>query len=112
VKATTIGLSALLFVLLSLALEVLVKGRDHWQTGSGTLIFLLLLASPILIPAFLVSLPFCALIGRSVAYRKRRHPAEGFLLGLVLGPLGVLIEGALPHRMIGKGHDARIVDDP
>jgi hypothetical protein len=94
VKATTIGLSA--FLLLSVGLEMLVK--DHWQAGSGTVILLALLASPFLIPAFLVSLPFCALAGRSIAYRKRRHPAEGITLGLLLGPLGVMIEGALANR--------------
>jgi hypothetical protein len=111
VKATTIWISLLLLVFFSIALEILVKGWDRWQVGFGTPALLLLFFSPILIPAFLVSLPFCALIGRSIAHRKRRRPAEGFMLGLLLGPLGLLIEGALRNRTEGKASDMKFTDD-
>ena len=42
----------------------------------------------------------CSAIGGSIAFAKRRHPWEGLLLGLVLGPLGIFIEARLPapHR--------------
>jgi hypothetical protein len=108
----TVWLSVLLLVLFSLALEVLVKGWDGWLIDSSTFLFLVLLLSPILVPAFVVSLPFCALTGRSIAYRKRRRPAEGFVLGLLLGPLGVLIEGALPNQTVGIRKDGKFADDP
>jgi len=44
---------------------------------------------------------FAALAGY-LAYSKRRSPLEGLLLGLFLGPIGVIIEWFLPflHRPI------------
>jgi hypothetical protein len=41
-----------------------------------------------------------SLLGAWVASQKRRDPFEGFILGFVFGPLGVLIEAMLPsaHR--------------
>jgi hypothetical protein len=38
-----------------------------------------------------------AAIGGYLAYSKRRPPLEGVLLGLLLGPIGVLIEMRTPH---------------
>jgi hypothetical protein len=38
----------------------------------------------------------CAAMGGRVAHLKRRRLAEGVGLGLVLGPLGLLIEGRMP----------------
>lgn len=38
----------------------------------------------------------CAFIGRWVAYQCGRRQKEGFWLGLLLGPFGVLIELLLP----------------
>jgi hypothetical protein len=35
--------------------------------------------------------------GRYVAAEKNRDPGEGFLLGLLFGPLGVLVEACLPN---------------
>jgi hypothetical protein len=41
-----------------------------------------------------------AALGGHMAYAKRRSPMEGLLLGLLLGPIGVLIEWRTPfaHR--------------
>jgi hypothetical protein len=36
-------------------------------------------------------------LGAWVAGQKGRRPVEGFLLGLFLGPLGVIVEGQLPE---------------
>ena len=38
----------------------------------------------------------CGGIGAYVAAQKRRAAAEGFLLGLILGPLGVVVAALLP----------------
>lgn len=48
----------------------------------------------------------CAAIGGSLAYRKNYHPLRGFVLGGLLGPLGVALVVRLPfvHRpMIDRG---------
>jgi hypothetical protein len=39
----------------------------------------------------------CSAVAGCIAYHKRRHPQEGVLLGLLLGPLGVVIECRLPY---------------
>jgi hypothetical protein len=46
--------------------------------------------------AFISILAGSAAIGGYLAYAKRRPPLEGLLLGLLLGPLGVLIEWRAP----------------
>jgi hypothetical protein len=38
----------------------------------------------------------CAWLGCWITAEKRRNPDEGMMLGLVFGPLGVLIEALLP----------------
>jgi hypothetical protein len=45
---------------------------------------------------FLVIWLVCGGIGSYVAGEKRRSGAEGFWLGFLLGPLGILIEAMLP----------------
>jgi uncharacterized membrane protein len=42
----------------------------------------------------------CAAMGGGIARLKHRRPAEGVALGLVLGPVGLLIEARMPvvHR--------------
>jgi hypothetical protein len=49
---------------------------------------------------FIVAVAGSAAIGGCIAYAKRRRPLEGVLLGLFLGPIGVLIESQAPfiHR--------------
>ncbi len=39
----------------------------------------------------------CSAAAGCIAYHKRRNPNEGVLLGLLLGPIGVLIECRLPY---------------
>lgn len=38
----------------------------------------------------------CSLIGTYVAVEKHRSPGEGLIFGLVLGPIGVLLEAMMP----------------
>lgn len=39
----------------------------------------------------------CSAIAGCIAYTKRRSPIEGVLLGLLLGPIGVLLEWRLAY---------------
>jgi len=45
--------------------------------------------------AFIAALGF---LGKYIAELKGRNPIEGFLLGIFLGLLGVLIEAVLPRK--------------
>jgi hypothetical protein len=47
--------------------------------------------------AFICGLIF-GFLGRWIAGEKHREPSEGFLLGFLFGPLGVLIEALLPTK--------------
>jgi hypothetical protein len=51
---------------------------------------------PVLILLTACALGSCSTFGGIVAYRKKRQPAEGLLLGLFLGPIGVAVESRLP----------------
>ena len=52
---------------------------------------------PAIIASFVVCvMAGCSAMGGWVAYTKHRRPHEGVLLGLLLGPLGVLIEWRCP----------------
>jgi hypothetical protein len=39
----------------------------------------------------------CAALAGYIAFRKRRSPYEGMLLGFILGPIGVLLECRFPY---------------
>ena len=39
-------------------------------------------------------------LGKYIAELKGRNPMEGFLLGIFLGLLGVLIEAVLPRKQV------------
>lgn len=52
--------------------------------------------------AFGLAALVCAPLATWLAARKGRHPDEGFTLGLMLGPCGVLIEGLLPRRSVER----------
>ena len=41
-----------------------------------------------------------AIVGTFVAVEKNRSPWEGFLLGLILNFVGLLLESCLPNREI------------
>jgi hypothetical protein len=43
------------------------------------------------------SVASCSAMAGCIAYHKRRNPMEGVLFGLVLGPIGVLIECRLAY---------------
>ncbi len=51
---------------------------------------------PALFALSLCSLAGCAAIGGVIAHQKKRRPGEGLVLGLFLGPIGVLVEARLP----------------
>jgi hypothetical protein len=53
--------------------------------------------SAVLLAVAVILLPVCAGVGFGIARWKRRAGFEGFLLGLFLGPLGLLIEAFLPR---------------
>jgi hypothetical protein len=53
---------------------------------------------PVLIPAIVIGLSLCGVLGMKIADYKRRSPAEGFFLGFLVGPIGVIIEAALPDE--------------
>jgi hypothetical protein len=52
--------------------------------------------SPALVLAIISTVFFFATIGGLMAYAKKRSPLEGFVLGLLLGPIGIAIEARLP----------------
>ena len=45
-----------------------------------------------------VSMLVCGVLGSWVAAEKRRDTSEGFWLGFLLGPFGVLVELLLPVK--------------
>lgn len=47
---------------------------------------------------FLIAGVVCGGIGSWVAYQCGRNRIEGFVLGFVLGPIGILLEAMLPKR--------------
>jgi hypothetical protein len=46
---------------------------------------------------FTALLALCSAIAGCIAYHKRRSPHEGVLLGLLLGPIGVIVAFQLPY---------------
>ena len=55
---------------------------------------------PLILALIAASSFTCAAMGGRVAHLKRRRLAEGVGLGLVLGPLGLLIEGRMPAKTV------------
>jgi hypothetical protein len=53
---------------------------------------------PLLALTFVLGFPQCGLLRLWIAARKLRSSTEGFFLGFVLGPVGVIIEVALPDE--------------
>jgi hypothetical protein len=106
-RTRNLWLIALLVGALSIALEIWLVGWEDIRHRWNNLVFLALIFSPILIPTVLVGLPLCGMLGLWVAERKLREPIEGFFLGLLLGPLGVLIEAALPDQGL-RARDERL----
>ena len=107
-KIRTVWLVNFLSVPLGIALEGWMFGWEDVRLRLESIYFLALIYSPFLIPAALIGLPVCGMIGLRVANRKLREPAEGFLLGILLGPLGVLSEATLPDAGLrARGLESR-----
>ncbi len=48
----------------------------------------------------------CSFLGVYIAGQKGRSPIEGFLFGLLLGPIGLIIVACLPTRTVDIGQSA------
>ena len=81
-----------------MSLELLVYGGKETLLRFETFMILGLIYFPLLALAFAFGLPLCGLVGLWIAARKLRSSAEGFFLGFLLGPVGVIIEAALPDE--------------
>jgi hypothetical protein len=71
--------------------------RQITRVASATrnAVLIMELLGPIVITALVVEIVMGS-FGAWVAIQKRREPSEGFVLGLLFGPLGVLVEAMLP----------------
>jgi hypothetical protein len=96
-KTRNVWIAAILLVLVTIGLEVLVYGWENWDVSISALIFRALYYSPVFFPIVLASPVFFGLFGMWIADQKDRSLAAGFFVGFFLGPVGVLIEAALPH---------------
>ena len=57
-----------------------------------------MITDPLFMASFVISaFGTCSAIGGCLAYAKHRSPMEGVLLGLLLGPIGVLVEFRNPY---------------
>ena len=97
-KARNVWFFTFLAASLAMSLELLVFGWKETLLRFESFIVLELVYFPLLTLAFLFGLPLCGLLGLWIAARKLRSSAEGFFLGFVLGPVGVMIEAALPDE--------------
>jgi hypothetical protein len=98
VKAGNVWFVTFLVASLSMSLELLVFGWKETLTRFESFVVLGLIYFPVLTLALVFGFPLCGLLGLWIAARKLRSSAEGFFLGLVLGPVGVMIEAALPDE--------------
>jgi hypothetical protein len=98
VKARNVWFVTFQVASLTMSLELLVFGWKETLLRFESFIVLALIYFPLLGLAFVFGLPFCGLLGLWIAARKLRSSAEGFFLVFVLGPVGVIIEAALPDE--------------
>jgi hypothetical protein len=98
VKARNVWLVTFLVATVAMSLELVVYGWKETLLRFESFIVLELIYFPLLTLAFLFGLPLCGLLGLWIAARKLRSSAEGFILGFLLGPVGVIIEAALPDE--------------
>jgi uncharacterized membrane protein YeaQ/YmgE (transglycosylase-associated protein family) len=49
----------------------------------------------------------CAMAAQYVAWQKGRPMAEGFVLGIVLGPIGALVVALLPDEVLAEARQDR-----
>jgi hypothetical protein len=98
VKARNVWFVIFLVASLAMSLELLVFGWNETLLRFESFIVLGLIYFPLLALAFVFGFPLCGLLGLWIAARKLRSSAEGFFLGFVLGPVGVILEAALPDE--------------
>jgi hypothetical protein len=95
VSTRNVWLTAVLLVITTVSLEVMVYGAEiTWLNVES--VFFRILFSPFYVLVVMIGSGVCGALGLWLADRKLRSSAEGLLLGVLLGPLGVLIEAALP----------------
>ncbi len=97
-KARNVLLVTFLIASLAVGLEVLVFGWEETLHRFESFVVLAVIYFPLLALAFVFGLPLCGLLGLWIAARKLRSSAEGFFLGFVLGPVGLIIEATLPDE--------------
>ena len=97
-KARNVWFVTFLVTALAMSLELLVFGWKETLLRFESFIVLGLIYFPLLALACVFGFPLCGLLGLWIAARKLRSSAEGFFLGFVLGPVGVMIEAALPDE--------------
>ena len=97
-KAGNVWFVTFLVASLSMSLELLVFGWMETLLRFESFIVLGFIYFPLLALAFVFGFPLCGLLGLWIAARKLRSSAEGFLLGFLPGPVGVIIEAALPDE--------------
>ena len=97
-KARNVWIVTFLVASLTMSLELLVFGWKETLLRFESFIVLALIYFPLLDLALVVGFPLCGLLGLWIAARKLRSSAEGFFLGFVLGPVGLMIEAALPDE--------------
>jgi hypothetical protein len=98
VKPRNVWLVTFLVASVAMSLEILVYGLQEALLRFESIIVLALIYFPLLAIALVLGLPLCGLLGLWIAARKQRSSAEGFFLGFLLGPVGVIIEAALPDE--------------
>jgi len=97
-KARNVWLITFLVVSATIGLELLVFGWTEMLLRLESSIVLTVIYFPLLALAVVLGLPLCGFLGLWLAAIKSRSSAEGFLLGLLLGPVGLIIEAALPDE--------------
>ena len=91
----TVWLAVALLVAACVSLEIAVNGAENTRLDVQT-VFFRTLFSPVALLTVIVAATVFAALGIWLADYKLRSPLEGFDLGFFLGPLGILIEAALP----------------
>ena len=67
------------------------------QSRKASLLIMDVTEQPIIIFYVIAALAACSAIAGYTAFKKRRSPFEGVLLGFFLGPIGVLLEHRFPY---------------
>jgi hypothetical protein len=91
-----VWLTVILLVVACVSLEIAVNGVDNTWLDVKTIFFKTLFSPLTLLGVVFVSM-ICAAAEVWMAAYKLRTPFEGFMLGFFLGPVGIVIEAALPE---------------